>query len=604
MIKQLLTLIILLVAVNTQADEVHFTMEAPRAVETGQQFRLTLTLNNEGKNLRLPDLHNFDVLMGPSTSQSSSFQSINGRVSESVTFSYTYILRAKTVGSFDIQPASIEVDGKVYESNTIKIQVVKGQPQKPQVQAGTNDDENVEPSTQLNKDDLFVRVELSKKNAYKGEQIIATVKLFAKPTVSISGFDDINLPSYEGFYVQDINTPQQVNFQREVYNNQIYKVAVLKKTIIFPQQTGDITIKPFSLTLLVRQEIQSRSFFDDFFNNYRNVKVKINSLPVTINVKDLPPVPASFYGAVGNFGVNASLSDTAVSTNDAVTLKISVSGSGNLRLIQNPKVQLPADFEVYDPKSNENVTSDDRGMTGTKTFEYLFQPRYEGDYTIPSVDFTYFNPASGKLITRKTREFKLHVSKGQEQQANAVVGSIRKEDLQLIGKDIRFIKQGTEKLQLTGYTFFGTPGFYSIYGGSSIAFLLLVLVYRKKARENANIALMRNKKANRVAKKRLREAAGFMKNNQDEQFHESLLKAFWGYLSDKLGIEVARLNRDNAVVALQARNVDQELVDGLVKIIEQCEYARFAPAGGSQARQELYKQAESVMSKMERKIKH
>ena len=604
MIKQLLTLIILLVAVNTQADEVHFTMEAPRAVETGQQFRLTLTLNNEGKNLRLPDLHNFDVLMGPSTSQSSSFQSINGRVSESVTFSYTYILRAKTVGTFDIQPASIEVDGKVYESNTIKIQVVKGQPQKPQVQAGTNDDENVEPSTQLNKDDLFVRVELSKKNAYKGEQIIATVKLFAKPTVSISGFDDINLPSYEGFYVQDINTPQQVNFQREVYNNQIYKVAVLKKTIIFPQQTGDITIKPFSLTLLVRQEIQSRSFFDDFFNNYRNVKVKINSLPVTINVKDLPPVPASFYGAVGNFGVNASLSDTAVSTNDAVTLKISVSGSGNLRLIQNPKVQLPADFEVYDPKSNENVTSDDRGMTGTKTFEYLFQPRYEGDYTIPSVDFTYFNPASGKLITRKTREFKLHVSKGQEQQANAVVGSIRKEDLQLIGKDIRFIKQGTEKLQLTGYTFFGTPGFYSIYGGSSIAFLLLVLVYRKKARENANIALMRNKKANRVAKKRLREAAGFMKNNQDEQFHESLLKAFWGYLSDKLGIEVARLNRDNAVVALQARNVDQELVDGLVKIIEQCEYARFAPAGGSQARQELYKQAESVMSKMERKIKH
>ncbi|MBN1819702.1 MAG: protein BatD, partial [Prolixibacteraceae bacterium] len=324
MIKRLLTLTFILITVNLFADQVKFEMSAPNAVQTGQQFRLSFSLNEKGRNLKLPDLSNFDVLMGPSTSQSTNFQSINGKVSQSVTYSYIYIIRAKTEGTFEIRPASIEVDGKVYESNSLKIQVVKGRPTQTQ-----SDDQQNGGSAAIDKDDLFVKVVFNKRNVYRGEQIIATVKLYAEPSLPIQGFEEVNLPEYEGFYSQDIDMPQQIGFDREVYNDKIYKVGVLKKTILFPQQNGELKIDPFSLTCLVQQQTRTRNFFDDFFSNMRTVRARITSLPVTINVKDLPPEPAGFYGAVGNFNVDASMSETDVSTNDAVTYKITVNGTGN-----------------------------------------------------------------------------------------------------------------------------------------------------------------------------------------------------------------------------------------------------------------------------------
>lgn len=602
MIKHLLTYLLILFAMAGRAEQVRFEMSAPNAVEVGQQFRLTFSLNERGSNLKIPDLGNFDVLMGPSTSQSTSFEMINGHTTQSVTFSYTYILRAKTEGSFEIRPGSIEAGGKVIESNSLKIQVVKGQP-KQQQQAQTDGAGQEAASANLGKDDLFVRVVLNKSNVYKGEQIIATVKLYAQPSLPIQGFEEINLPTYEGFYTQDIDMPQQINFEREVYNDKIYKVGTLKKTILFPQQTGSITIQTFNMTCLIQQQVRARSFFDDFFNSYRTVKAKISSQPVRIIVKDLPAAPSDFYGGVGNFTVDASLSETDISANDAVTLKLIVNGAGNLRLVQNPKLTLPSDFEVYDPKSTENIQSNSSGMSGSKTIEYLFQPRFEGDYTIPSIGFSFFNPAAGQYTSRSTPEFKLHVRKGSDEQSKTVVNALRKEDVQLIGQDIRFIKRDNIKLKQRGHTFFGSTGFYLAYILSSLAFVVLFVVYRKKARENANLALVRNKKANRVAQKRLREAAGYMKNSQDEQFYESILKAFWGYLSDKLGIPLATLNRDAAVEELQNRSVESSLADGLARIIEQCEFARYSPSGGSAARLELYNQAIEVMSNLERQIK-
>jgi hypothetical protein len=606
MVKHLLTYLLIFFWITGQADQVQFEMSAPNAVEVGQQFRLTFSLNERGSNLRIPDLSNFDILMGPSTSQSSSFQMINGKTTQSVSFAYTYILRAKTEGTFEIRPGSIEVGGKVYESNSLKIQVVKGQPRQQPPQSAGNDpsEQGAEmPSGNISKDDLFIRVILNKTNAYKGEQIIATVKLYAQPNLPIVGFEEVNLPTYEGFYTQDIDMPQQINFEREVYNDKIYKSGVLKKTVLFPQQNGSITIQPFDMTCLVQQQVRARSFFDDFFSTTRTVKAKIVSQPVRVIVKDLPPAPADFYGGVGNLNITASLNETEVSANDAVTLKFAISGTGNLRLIQNPKLTLPTDFEVYDPKSTENIQASDAGMSGTKTIEYLFQPRFEGDYTIPSIKFAFFNPATGQYSTKESNEFKLHVKKGTGEQSKTVVSAIRKEDVQLIGQDIRFIKKDNLNLRAKGHSFYGSTGFYMIYILSLLVFAGLFYIYRKKARENANLALMRNKKANRVALKRLREAADFMKNNRDELFYESILKAFWGYLSDKLSIPVASLNRDSAITELQNRNVDATLIDGLVKIIEQCEYARYAPAGGSSARQDLYNQSLDVMSSLERQIK-
>ncbi|WP_346863206.1 BatD family protein [uncultured Draconibacterium sp.] len=590
-----------------RAEQTRFEMTAPNAVEMGQQFRLSFSLNERGSNLKLPPglSDNFQILMGPSQGSSTSIQTINGKTTTQVNYSYTYILRAKKEGTFEIRPASIDVGGKVFESNTLKIQVVKASsaPTTQQQQNSGGQQQSAPQNISLDKENLFLRVALSKINAYRGEQIIATVKLYVDPNIPISGFDEVNLPTYEGFYTQDIEIPQQINFTREVYNDKIYQIGILKKTILFPQQNGALKIEPFSMALLVRQRVKARSFFDDFFDNYRTVKARVTSEQVTVRVKDLPSAPANYLGGVGSFNITSNISSENVTTNDAVTLTVKISGNGNIRLVRNPELKLPTDFEVYDPRATDNVTATDNGASGTKTVEYLFQPRFEGDYTIPSLKFAYFNPSTGSYETKSTPEYNLHVEKGNEEQSATIVSSLRKEDVQLIGQDIRFIKQGNPSLKTKGTTFYGSLAFYLIYIISTVLFVVLYFVYRKKARENANIALVRNKKANRIATKRLKAASGFMKQNNNEAFHEAILKAFWGYLSDKLGIPVADLNRETAITKLQDRNVEETVIKDFEEVVEQCEFARYAPAGGSEARHELYKKAESTMSRFEKQIK-
>jgi hypothetical protein len=612
MIKKLVTyFLFFLIATLASAEQTHFTMSAPGAVEVGKQFRLSLTLNEQGNNLKLPPglESNFDILMGPSTSQSISMTNINGQTTQEITYGFTYILRSKQEGNFEIRPASIEVGGKIFESNSIKIQVVKAQskPAQPQAGGGGSTDagqpQGTPQNVELGDDNLFVRVEMSKQNVFKGEQIIATVKLYVNPNIPVAGFDEVNLPTYEGFYTQDVEIPQQVNFTREVYDNKIYQVGILKKTILFPQQIGRLTVEPFNMSLLVQQQVKQRSFFDDFFNSFRTVKATISSKAVTVNVKDIPRATSDFMGGVGNFNITSEISSQDVTTNDAVTLKVTISGSGNIRLINTPKLALPSDFEIYDPKTTDNVSVTGSGVSGTKTIEYLFQPRFEGEYAIPAIPFTYFNPVTGSYENKSTNAYQLHVKKGSGEQTAAVVGSMRKEDVQLLGQDIRFIEQGDPELQARGYTFFGTTLFYILYIGSAFSFLLLFYIYRKKAKENANIALMRNKKANKVAQKRLKAAATFMKQNNNEAFYDSVLKAFEGYLSDKLGIPIADLNRETAVEGLQKKNVEQPVIDDFVSVVDQCEYARYAPAGGSEARSELYSKAETTMGLMEKQIK-
>jgi len=607
-------LLIIFALISAKADQTRFTMSAPGAVEMGQQFRLSFTLNEQGSNLKLPPgiENNFDVLMGPSTSQQFSMSTINGRTTQEVTISYTYILRPKQEGNFELRSASIEVNGKVFESNSLKIQVVKAQSRPAQPQAGTapgggannaDQPQGKPQSVDLGSDNLFVRVEMSKQNVYKGEQLVATVKLYVNPNIPIAGFDEVNLPTFEGFYTQDVEIPQQVNFTREVYDNKIYQVGILKKTILFPQQNGKITIEPFNMSLLVQQQVKQRSFFDDFFNSFRTVKATISSKPVSVNVRDLPASPANFMGGVGNFNINSDISSESVTTNDAITLKLTITGSGNIRLIKTPPLQLPSDFEVYDPKVTDNVNANSNGVSGTKTIEFLFQPRFEGEYTVPSINVTFFNPATGSYETKSSSEYKLRVKKGSGEQTASISSSVRKEDVQFLGKDIRFINQGNPELNPVGYVFFGSTGFYLFYILSTLLFLALFYVYRKKAHENANLALVRNKKANKVARKRLRAAATYMKQNNNEAFHESILKSFQGYLSDKLGIPVADLNRDSAVEGLQKKNVEQSVIDDFTLVVEQCEYARYAPAEGSEARHELYTKAETTMGLIEKQIK-
>jgi hypothetical protein len=610
MVRKLKLLIVFMLAgLFAMADNVEFVMEGPEVVAMGEQFRLGFTLNERGTDLQLPDLSNFDVLMGPSTSQSSSIQIINGKTTQSSSFSYIFVLRAKKEGKFTIRPASIKVGGKTYESNSLNIQVVKGQPQQQQQQSGQQQgggqqQQDEAPAGNISKDNLFVRVAVDKSNVSKGEQILATVKLYISQNVPLNGFDDVKLPSYEGFWTKDIEVPTQINFTREVFNGRIYQVGVLKKTILFPQQTGNIRIDPFEISCLVRQRVrQQQSFFDDFFDNYRVVKAKVVSDPVTINVKDLPGQPDGFTGAVGNFSFSGTLDKTEGKTNEAMTLKLTVSGNGNLNLINPPKLELPQDFESYEPKTSDKTIASESGMSGSISFEYLFIPRYAGNFTIPAVKFTFFNPNTRQFETKTTEAFNIRIEKGKDDGKTSVVSSYSKEDVKMIGKDIRFIKQNKSALKQKGSSFYGTFEFYLIYMLSIIGFAVFFVINRKKIKENENIVLVKNKQANKVALKRLKEAAVFLKNNQAEQFYEAVIKALWGYLSDKLSIPVADLNREKAASALLEKGISQDVVSELMKIIDDCEFARYAPAAFSGTMNEIYDGAAKVMGIFEKLIK-
>lgn len=592
-----LTFAFLIALPGWAAEKVLFTMEAPQVVELGEQFRLAFSVNAKGQNIKLPDLTEFEVLMGPSTSQSTSFQIINGVSSQSVSFSYLYILRAKKEGKFNINPASITVDGTEYKSNTQTIEVVKGSA-KPST--GGVDTPTSTPGT-VSKSDLFVKLILDKRSLYKGEHMTATIKIYSR--VNLNGFEDISIPNFEGFWAQDIQLPQQISLQRETYNGEIYNVGTLKKTLLFPQQTGNIQIGAVKIDCIVQQRVKkTQSMFDDFFDSFANVKATILSEPVSVNVSPLPTPPEGFSGAVGKFDIRSSITSRSVRENDAITIKLDVTGNGNIKLINPPKISFPADFEVYDPKTNSNFNSSDQGLIGNIAFEYLFLPRFAGTYTIPALKFVYFDTASKKYVTKTTEEYQIRVEKGDGTHAQTV-NAVAKEDLKQIGSDIRYIKATKVKLKPKGYTFFGSFAFYLLYIGGALILLTIYLLNQKRIRENANVARMKNKKASKVALKRLKEASGHLHAGSDEKFYESVTRAFWGYLSDKLTIPASELSREKASEELARHAVSTVIIDRFVQLLDTCEYARFAPGGGSAKMKELYDEATEVMSVMEKEIK-
>lgn len=580
------------------ADKVTFTMEAPQVVELGEQFRLAFSVNAKGQNIKLPDLSDFDVLMGPSTSQSTSFQIINGVSSQSVSFSYLYVLRAKKEGRFNISPGSIIVDGTEYKSNSQSVEVVKGSA-KPST--GGVDTPTSTPGS-VPKNDLFVKLNLDKRSLYKGEHLMATIKIYSK--VNLNGFEDISIPNFEGFWSQDITLPQQISLQRETFNGEIYNVGTLKKTLLFPQQTGVISIGSVKIDCIVQQRVRkSQSMFDDFFDSFANVKATIISDPVSVNVQPLPTAPTGFSGAVGKFDIRSSISTRNVRENDAITIKLDVIGNGNIKLINPPKISFPADFEVYDPKTNSNFNASDQGLNGNISFEYLFLPRFAGTYTIPSVNFVYFDTDSKRYVSKTTEAYQIKVEKGDGTRSNQTMNSVAKEDLKQIGTDIRFIKTGEVKLHPKGYTFFGSFLFYLLYLGGILTLLTIYLLNQKRIKENANVARMKNKKASKVALKRLKEASGHLHAGSNEKFYESVERAFWGYLSDKLTIPASELSREKASAELIKHTVSEGIIERFIQILDTCEFARYAPGEGSAQMRELYEEATEVMSVMEKEIK-
>lgn len=590
------------------ADKVRFVAEAADVVVSGDQVRLVFTVNSQDiKDFRAPSIKGFDVLMGPSRSQQSSIQIINGKRTSNSSTAFTYILLAGSPGTYTIPAASVEVNGEKVFSNAISIKVL------PQDQNSGNSGNNGGGSasssrsqaagSRISANDLFITATASKTTVHEQEAILLTHKVYTVVNLrQLYG----KMPDLKGFHTQEVELPQQKTFTLEHYKGRNYNTTVWSQYVLFPQQTGKLEIPSITFDGVVAQQTVSDDPFDAFFNGggHVEVKKKITTPKVVINVQPLPAKPAGFSGAVGEFKLASSINATDVKTNDAVTIKLTLSGTGNMKLIGTPEVKFPQDFEIYDPKVTDDYKLTNSGLTGTKTFEYLAIPRHAGNFTIPAVEFTYFDLKSNSYKTLKTEAYNLKVAKGQGNADQVISDFTNKESVKMLGRDIRFIKLGDSSLRPKGDFFFGTVGYYLCYLIPLLLFVVFAVIYRQKALENANVAKVKTKKANKVATRRMKLAGKLLAENKKNEFYDEVLKALWGYISDKLSIPVSQLSKDNIEAELTNYGVQEALIAEFIGVLNECEYARYAPGNENEAMDKVYSASVEVISKMENSIKH
>lgn len=601
--KRLFFLFVVFIGVSVgrvfAADKIEFKASAPSAVIMGQSFQLSFTANDEIKDLRMQELADFDILYGPAPSENHSMMILNGKRQSSNSYTFTYTLMPKKVGTFKIPPVTAKIDGANYTSNALEIKVL------PQDEKPANNDAAQSSNNGITSDGLFLRMTCSKTNVYEQEGLLVTFKLYSLYDVQPT---NINFPEFEGFLAQEIKLPNP-QWTLENYNGRNYQSVVFRQYILYPQHSGKIEIKPGSMDVEIRVRNQSRvrDPFRDFFDTYRTVNKTIKTAGATINVKALPAgKPASFSGAVGNYSLTSEINATNVKANDAVTVKLNIKGNGNLKLIKNPEVKFPNDFEIYDPKIESNTETTVNGTSGTKTIEYMAIPRYEGDFDIPAVEFSFFDPKDGKYKTLKSDAYKLHVEKGEggNNASSPVVNNFtNKEAVKYLGQDIRYLKVKTPQFIQTNNLFYGSLMYALGYIIPAIVFIVFFVIYRKQIKENANIALVRTKKANKVASRRLKQAGRLLSEGKKEAFYDEVLRALWGYLSDKLNIPVANLTKDNVEAELDKYGISPELSKTFMDILKECEFARYAPVQGTGAMDKLYKETVSVIEQMENTIK-
>jgi len=600
------------------AQDVVFSASARDVVRTGERFQITYTLNADGKEFRTPDMKNFMVISGPHTSQSSSIQIINGKVSRSVENSYTLYVIGNKEGIFTIPPATIKVNGKEYKSNELKIQVVKSNSQTQQQGKSGNNNVN-RGSTSSNtssdiKDDVFIRVVVDKRNPMLGEQVLVTYKLYYRVNISSPQFN--KEPAFPGFWVnnllKDVKSYKQYE---ETYKGKRYNVAEIKKYALFPQRSGKLTIEPAEAICQAQLKTKTQrrtndpffdNFFNDpFFNRYKTVDLNLTTSPLTINVKPLPSqnMPAEFSGAVGEFDFSSSIDKKECKANDAITLKFTVSGKGNVELIDKLDVKFPPDFEVYDPKISKKITTTQYSVSGRKTFEYLIIPRNPGKFKIPPVKFSYYSLKKKKYITLQSPEYDISVAKGDGSSSGVTYSSINQKDINYIGTDIRHIKINKVHLKPVGVFFFNSLSFYLWLISPVILFILFVIFWKKEFEKRSNIALMRNRKATKVAHSRLKKAHTFMKEGKKDEFFVEISQALWGYLSDKFSIPLSNLSMDTVHETLINKGVKEESVKIFIDTLNNCEFARFAPADSSGTMENIYNEAVNAISLLESELK-
>ena len=599
--KIILFFILISTVIGAWADGITFSANAPEVVVSGDQFRLSFTINSQKvRDFRAPSIKGFEVLMGPS--RSTQYQNYNGVVTNSITF--TYILMAEKEGTYTIPGATIVADGNNYTSNSIEIKVLP-----PDQSSGSGNStsarssRNQANSGKITDKELFMTATASKTNVYEQEAILLTYKVYTQ--VNLTALDG-DIPDLKGFHTQEVELPNQKTYSLEHYNGRNYNTLVWRQLVLFPQQTGQIEIPSVTFEGTVSQMVASADPFDAFFNggNYVKITKNIVTPKLTINVKELPAgKPANFSGGVGEFTLSSSINTQELKTNDAVTIKLIISGTGNMKLINTPEVGFPQDFEIYDPKVDNKFNLTRNGLSGNKVIEYLAIPRHAGTYTIPPIEFSYFDLKSQSYKTLKTDAYTLNVAKGEGNSDQVVANFTSKEDLKVLGQDIRYIKTGDTHLTKKDDYFFGSISYYLWYIIPLGLFIAFLAINRKQAMENANVAKVRTKKANKVATKRMKNAGKLLAEKKSEAFYDEVLKALWGYISDKLSMPVSQLSKDNIEEELQKHQVSEELIKEFINNLNECEFARYAPGNQDEKMDKIYTSAIDVISKMENSIK-
>ena len=593
--KLLIVAALLVVGGLCALAQVSFTVDAPRQVIEGNKFTITYVLRNgEGSSFQEPKVEGTTKLFGPATSRSYSSQWVNGVSSSSTSEEYAITYRADKAGKYNVAAAKVQVDGKTYSTQPFTLEILPPDRTAQNGQGGVQIDnyDSQRAGKEVSADDLFIRINLSKSSAYEQEAVVCTIKLYTK--YQVSQFMPTLQPSFNGFLIEELPITSSLNNVERV-NGQNYMVAELKKCILFPQQSGELEITSGNYDVTVVQYEAVRTLFGTMRQPVeRQLSIKSNSQK--INIKALPaPRPASFSGAVGKFSVETEIKPPVLKTYEASTLSYKVTGQGNIKYLKAPKIQFPAQFDVYDPQNNADAKPSGSTVSGTMTFEYTFIPQYVGKYEIPATEFTYFDPSAGKYVTLNTPKYNLSVAKGSGTAAQVPVDN----NIEQKNTDILHIKTGDLGLQKEHVSFVAGWTYWLWYVLPTILLAAILIYYRKLLKERQNMALMRTKHANKLAKKRLKQAKAYMAASDSGKFYAELLNAIWGYLSDKLGIPVSELNKENIASVLASREVDDGTVTMLMELLDKCEFAQYAPELADSGIGETYNKAVEVMDKLE-----
>lgn len=608
----LTVMLLSLTALRVVAQDVTLTAQAPKAVVAGERFRITYRVNTrDAKEFRAPDMKNIEILTGPATSTSSSTTIVNGQVSSTTTITYTFTAVATEEGTVELDGATIKANGKQITSNKLTINVLPPDQAAQQQGQGSSQAARQQTSGQssqpVSADELFMLATVDKTTVYEQEALLLTFKIYKLPSVDLQSLSN-KMPDLKNFHVQEVELPQQKEFNLEHYNGRNYQTMVWSQYVLFPQHSGELEIPSTVYEGVIAQRVENNSgdIFDMFFNSSRYVEVK-KDLPtrsIKVNVKPLPQgKSSSFYGGVGDFSISSTISATDVTANDAVTVRVILSGTGNLKLVKTPEIKFPQDFDIYDPKVENKYTIKGGRQTGNKVYEYLIIPRHAGQYTIPALEFQFFDPKSGSYKTVKTDEYTLNVARGQGGgESQTSVSYVNKEDLKFVGQDVRFHATPL-KLKSDNTQFYGSYLFWVCLALPLIILLVVVAISRKRIADNANIAKVRVKKASSVATKRLKVARKLMKENHKNEFYDEMMRALLGYFGDKLSIPVAELSKENIESELKRRSVPEDPVKQVISLLDDCEFARYAPGDDSGRMDRLYEQAAGVIGQIENSIK-